>query len=143
MGEPAEPASGEWRGKLPSCRRNPFCLPMQTQNFIAATRNFFALANHRQNQRHTTLIAPCEAMLEAMRCEAKSAAALSRHDLQGEILRTAMASQEQHREQITIPVPAELRQAIERAAAAEDRTMAGFIRNRLRRALEQQSEAAA
>jgi hypothetical protein len=73
-----------------------------------------------------------------MRCEEKSAAALSRHDLQGEILRTAMASQEQHRDQITIPVPAELRQAIERAAAAEDRTMAGFIRNRLRRALDEQ-----
>jgi hypothetical protein len=78
-----------------------------------------------------------------VRCEKKSAAALSRHNLQGETLRTAMASQEQHRDQITIPVPAELRQAIERAAAAEDRTMAGFIRNRLRRALEQQREGAA
>jgi uncharacterized protein (DUF1778 family) len=78
-----------------------------------------------------------------VRCEKKSTAALSCHDLQGETLRTAMASQEQHRDQITIPVPAELRQAIERAAAAEDRTMAGFIRNRLRRALEQNSEAAA
>jgi uncharacterized protein (DUF1778 family) len=51
-----------------------------------------------------------------------------------------MASQERQREQITIPVPAELRQAIERAAAAEDRTMAGFIRNRLRRALDDQRQ---
>jgi hypothetical protein len=78
-----------------------------------------------------------------VRCALSQGGARLRHDLQGETLRTAMASQEQHRDQITIPVPAELRRAIERAAAAEDRTMAGFIRNRLRRALEQNSEAAA
>ena len=52
-------------------------------------------------------------------------------------------SQDQRREQISVPVDPELRAAIERAANQEHRTVANFVRCAVARALEQRGEAAA
>jgi hypothetical protein len=53
-----------------------------------------------------------------------------------------MTSQEQRRSQITVPVPDDLRQRLELAAKADDRTIASFVRHVVMRALDQQAEAA-
>jgi predicted DNA-binding protein len=53
-----------------------------------------------------------------------------------------MASQEQRREQITIPVPAELRQRLELAAQRDHRTIASYVRHVVVQALEQREAAA-
>jgi hypothetical protein len=60
-----------------------------------------------------------------------------------EILRTAMASQERQREQITVPVDAEFWQRLELAAQREHRTVANLVRHIVTQALERQREGAA
>jgi hypothetical protein len=47
------------------------------------------------------------------------------------------------KDQISVPVDPELRAAAERAAQAEDRTLAGQIRHWMRTALERQQESEA
>jgi hypothetical protein len=54
-----------------------------------------------------------------------------------------MANQEQRREQLSVPVDADLRAALERAAEREHRTVASFVRHTLAQALEQQGSGAA
>lgn len=46
--------------------------------------------------------------------------------------------QEQRREQISVPVDPDFRAALERAAQREHRTIAGFIRHVVAKALEKQ-----
>jgi predicted DNA-binding protein len=58
-----------------------------------------------------------------------------------EILRMPMASQER-REQITVPVDAELRQRLEQAAERDHRTIASYVRHVVAQALEQREAAA-
>ena len=59
-----------------------------------------------------------------------------------EILRMPMASQER-REQITVPVDAELRQRLEQAAERDHRSIASYVRHVVVQALDHQREAAA
>jgi predicted DNA-binding protein len=54
-----------------------------------------------------------------------------------------MASQERQREQITVPVDAELRQRLELAAQRDHRTIASYVRHVVTQALEQREGAAA
>jgi uncharacterized protein (DUF1778 family) len=54
-----------------------------------------------------------------------------------------MASQERQREQITVPVDADLRHRLEQAAERDHRTIASFVRHVVECALDEQSEAAA
>jgi hypothetical protein len=56
-------------------------------------------------------------------------------------MRTAL--QEQRREQLSIPVDRDMREALERLAERDRRTLAGYVRDRLARVLEEQSEEAA
>jgi uncharacterized protein (DUF1778 family) len=49
-------------------------------------------------------------------------------------------STQERREQLSVPVPSDLRRAIERAAQAEDRTVASWVRRQITAALEQQGE---
>jgi hypothetical protein len=51
-----------------------------------------------------------------------------------------MASQEQRREQLSIPIGRGMREAIERAAERDRRTVGGYVRDRLARVLEEQGE---
>lgn len=53
-----------------------------------------------------------------------------------------MANQEQRREQLSVPVDADLRAALKRAAESEHRTVASYVRHALVRALEQGEGAA-
>lgn len=53
-----------------------------------------------------------------------------------------MASQEQRREQITIPIDNALRQRLEQAAERDHRTIASYVRHVVAQALEQQQAAA-
>jgi predicted DNA-binding protein len=54
----------------------------------------------------------------------------------------SMASQERQREQITVPVDAELRQRLEQAAERDHRTIASYLRHVVTQALERQQAAA-
>jgi hypothetical protein len=54
-----------------------------------------------------------------------------------------MANQEQRREQLSVPVDADLRAALKRAAEREHRTIASYVRHALTQALEQQGSGAA
>jgi predicted DNA-binding protein len=54
-----------------------------------------------------------------------------------------MALQERQREQITVPVDAELRQRLEQAAERDHRTIASYVRHVVTQALEQNREGAA
>jgi predicted DNA-binding protein len=52
-------------------------------------------------------------------------------------------AQEQRREQITVPIDAELRQRLEQAAQRDHRTLASYVRHVVAQALEQRQGAAA
>jgi hypothetical protein len=49
-----------------------------------------------------------------------------------------MANQEQRREQLSVPVDADLRAALKRAAEREHRTVASYVRHALAQMLEEQ-----
>jgi hypothetical protein len=53
-----------------------------------------------------------------------------------------MATQDQRRDQISVPIDPDLRAALARVAAAEHRTIAGQVRHFVVKALEQQQAAA-
>ena len=53
-----------------------------------------------------------------------------------------MANQEQRREQLSVPVDADLRAALKRAAEREHRTVASYVRHALAQALKQQGSGA-
>jgi predicted DNA-binding protein len=53
-----------------------------------------------------------------------------------------MAAQERQRAQISVPIPAELRQRLELAAQRDHRSVASLVRHLVAQALEQQGEAA-
>jgi hypothetical protein len=52
-------------------------------------------------------------------------------------LRTTMANPQRRREQITVPLDADLRAELERLAAQEHRTLAGQVRHLMVKALEE------
>jgi hypothetical protein len=60
-----------------------------------------------------------------------------------ERLRICMATQDQRREQITVPLDAALRAALERAAKAEHRSVAAQVRFFVQKSLDNQRQGAA
>jgi hypothetical protein len=67
--------------------------------------------------------------------ESRAAQCFAANTGRSQILRMQMASQEQRREQITVPIDADLRQRLELAAERDHRTIASYVRHVVVRAL--------